>query len=168
MFKVVILAILISGCGIAERLAEDCGGELEQGCIALFGSDHTQTEDLARYVDMELRKLQKILNGMYAEINSNYSDQQRLELDVANLNSIIYQLQTEERIIERIDPCGDGPSFDEVILRSSSGALIAYFEQGGKRFLTQLPAGSYQTTDNQSCNFTINSSGKLCDVLGCR
>lgn len=60
-------------------------------------------------------------------------------------------------ITEVIDPCGDGPGFDEVILRLGVDQLVAYFEQGGDRFLSILTPGNYSTTDSQSCPFTVNS-----------
>jgi hypothetical protein len=62
--------------------------------------------------------------------------------------------------VEYIDPCGDGAGFDEVILRVTTGGevkLIAYFEQGSQRFLSELPDGNYRTTDQQSCNFSVSS-----------
>jgi hypothetical protein len=62
-------------------------------------------------------------------------------------------------IVAVIDPCGDSPNeFDEVIIRLADNSLIAYFEDGGKRFLASIPAGSYQTTDRQKCNFTVNAN----------
>jgi len=62
----------------------------------------------------------------------------------------------QNAILEIIDPCGDNPGqFDEVLFRLSSGEVVAYFEQGSKRFLTVLNPGNYRTTDTQNCNFTI-------------
>jgi hypothetical protein len=57
-----------------------------------------------------------------------------------------------------IDPCGDGPGFDEVILRLGNGGLMAHFAGGGNlQFLTVLPDGNYITSDNQACYFTVAS-----------
>lgn len=53
-----------------------------------------------------------------------------------------------------IDPCGDGEGFDEIILQLDE-QLLCYFEEGDKRFLTELSPGNYITTDRQECNFTI-------------
>lgn len=64
----------------------------------------------------------------------------------------------ESAILEIIDPCGDSPGeFDEIMFRLSSGELVAYFEQGSKRFLTVLNPGNYRTTDKQSCRFTVTT-----------
>lgn len=65
-------------------------------------------------------------------------------------------------ITDIIDPCGDDPNhFDEIIIKLYDGSYLAYFESGGKRFLTTLDAGkSYQTTDYQKCNFKITPEGK--------
>jgi len=87
-------------------------------------------------------------------------------------NDVVVQLvevQTEYRVTELLDPCGNHPSnFDEILLRTSSGDIIAYFESGGNRFLSVLPQGSYGTTDGTNCSFSIDSQKRLCDNLGCR
>lgn len=69
----------------------------------------------------------------------------------------------ESPIIEIIDPCGDGPGFDEVILRLTDNQLISYFEDRGKRFLANLTPGKYRTTDKQQCKFTITSDLQILD-----
>lgn len=63
-----------------------------------------------------------------------------------------------DAVVEIVDPCGDDPGeFDEVLLRLSTGDLLAYFEDsGGKRFLSLIGPGNYMTTDKQSCPFTVN------------
>jgi len=63
----------------------------------------------------------------------------------------------ESTIVRFIDPCGAHTGFDEVILQMSSGELVAYFEDGGKRFLTILDPGVYQTTDAQKCIFKVTN-----------
>lgn len=65
-------------------------------------------------------------------------------------------------ITSMIDVCGDQSGhFDEVILKTANGKYIAYFEDGGKRFLTVIGAGNFTTTDFQRCNFTISNTGVL-------
>jgi hypothetical protein len=63
-------------------------------------------------------------------------------------------------VLETIDPCGNGTGFDEVIIKTSSG-FIAYFEDGSKRFLAKLDVGSYRTTDQQACRFSVNVDGSI-------
>lgn len=62
-------------------------------------------------------------------------------------------------VLEIIDPCNKQGAFDEVLLRLSNGALLAYFTQGSfnTSFLTLLTPGQYQTTDGTNCHFTVNS-----------
>lgn len=61
--------------------------------------------------------------------------------------------------VDYVNPCGDGQGFDEIILRVTTGSqvkFIAYFEQGSKRFLSELGNGNFRTTDQQACNFSVN------------
>lgn len=72
-----------------------------------------------------------------------------------------FDLSTQE-VISFIDPCGDKlNSYDEVIIETFDGSLIAYFEDGGKRFLTLLSPGDYITTDEQKCKFTITEDFEI-------
>lgn len=74
----------------------------------------------------------------------------------------IAELETQEKVVEFIDPCGPTNGYDEVILRMNSGKLLAYFESGTQRYLTVLKKNqSYRTTDAQSCNFSVNTQGVL-------
>lgn len=88
---------------------------------------------------------QNVLNGVLARLAA---------LETNNSNG---------SVISFIDPCGDGPSYDEVIMKTSTGQLMAYFEDQGrsKRFLTLLSPGQYETTDQQGCRFTVNSNGSV-------
>lgn len=58
--------------------------------------------------------------------------------------------------VEIFDPCGDGPGHDEVILKFNS-VLIAYFRNGPYEHLAVLQNGSYVTTDQQACHFSVNN-----------
>jgi prefoldin subunit 5 len=81
-----------------------------------------------------------------------------LQTTTNNLLVDVAQLENNENIVQFIDPCLDGPGFDEVLLKTSSGKLVAYFETGSKRFLSLLTPGSYRTTDQQGCNFTVHGN----------
>lgn len=65
-------------------------------------------------------------------------------------------------VTEIIDPCGDAAGiYDEVILRLSSGQLLASVSDntsGKNTRFSIIPAGSYTTTDGSHCNFTVNSN----------
>jgi hypothetical protein len=60
-------------------------------------------------------------------------------------------------VISLVDPCGDSPGFDEVLLQLSDGTFVAYFEQGEYRFLSIISDGNYRTTDAQQCYFRIEN-----------
>lgn len=85
--------------------------------------------------------------------------QSQVNLVTANIAT----LSGYDSIVEYIDPCGDMPNqFDEILLKTKSGKLIAYFEQGNKRFLTVLEKNvRYMTTDSQQCLFSVNNSGQV-------
>ncbi len=91
-----------------------------------------------------------------ANITSINNTIESIENDILLSQIRISQLESNENITDIIDPCGDkANAFDEVILKTSSGKLMAYFESGSKRFLTILSNGSYRTTDAQTCSFDV-------------
>ena len=72
----------------------------------------------------------------------------------------ILQLQQNHNVTKIVDPCGDGPGFDEVFMRTSSGKLIASFSQTASGLNTRfsiLTPGTYSTTDGTGCTFTVNA-----------
>lgn len=73
--------------------------------------------------------------------------------------------QMQDSIVEFLDCAGDGPGFDEVVMRTKSGKLVASFEDG---FLTIIFPGTYMTTDASHCPFVVTQQLQFCDILGCR
>lgn len=68
----------------------------------------------------------------------------------------------QNAIIEVIDPCGKQAIHDEVLIRLADGRLLAYFENGNKRYLTILnPNTVYTTTDGTSCTVVIDANGGI-------
>lgn len=62
----------------------------------------------------------------------------------------------QDAVLEIIDPCGDGQGFDEVLLRLSTGELVAYYTSGNRiEHLSIIGPGRYRTTDRQRCLFTV-------------
>lgn len=57
-----------------------------------------------------------------------------------------------------VDPCGNGPGFDEIVIKTVGGQFIALGKQGNNFFLQLLSNGNYTTRDQQSCNYTISGS----------
>ena len=52
-----------------------------------------------------------------------------------------------------VDPCGDGPGADEVVLVFESGEILAWYKNLG---LSELQEGlTYVTTDQQKCKFKV-------------
>lgn len=65
-------------------------------------------------------------------------------------------------VTELIDPCGDAPGkYDEVLLRLANGTLLAHYADGIKQFLAVIGPGTYATTDDTSCVFTISPTGTV-------
>lgn len=56
-------------------------------------------------------------------------------------------------LVDVIDPCGDGPGVDEVLLQFNDGLILAWYKDLGFSVLTE--GNNYQTTDAQKCKFTI-------------
>ena len=65
-----------------------------------------------------------------------------------------------DAIVDTIFPClgeDDVPTLhDEVLLRTSDGRLLAYTPMHGG-YLTTVPPGTYQTTDQNACLFTVTA-----------
>lgn len=105
----------------------------------------------------QLTSTQSQVNTLQGNINSLSSSYTTLNATVNTLNS-----QLANAVTMIIDVCGDTPNqFDEVVLKTRNGDYLAYFEQGNKRFLAKLGAGSYVSTDGTNCHFTITNSGNI-------
>lgn len=86
-----------------------------------------------------------------AQIDKNQNERIRL------LEEEVQELLASDNAISAIyDPCGDGPGYDEVILRTVSGKFIVYYGNGNRGFLRALSDGYYVTSDKQACEFIIN------------
>lgn len=128
-----------------ESRIDSLNDELEQ-------SNSDEAEELQNLIDTNTgayNNLSALIASLQGQVNSNVSQ--------------LIVLQNQNNVVEYLDPCGDYVNqYDELILKTSSGDYIAYFEQGGKRFLTKLLRNTqYQTTDNQGCLFKIDTNGNL-------
>ena len=112
--------------------------------VSAMELNHVKLVDELNLLDTNTALIQNAINEM--------------TLDIIQVSNKLDSLEVFEAII---DPCGDGPGFDEVIIKTTKGRLIVYFEDGGKRFLTILTAGSYRTTDRQSCFFSVDAMGNI-------
>lgn len=71
----------------------------------------------------------------------------------------------QDAVVEIIDPCGDNPSkVDEVLLRLANNSLLVLFTKnnnGDYPRLATITAGTYVTTDETNCVFTVSASGAV-------
>ena len=113
-------------------------------------------------VQSQLAVLNNSLNSLTTNQTLLQNQINSVQANVTTLMAQMVSIQQNQTVTAIVDPCGDGPGLDEVLLKMSNGKYVAYFENGGNRFLTVLQTNvTYQTTDNQHCNFIISSSGVL-------
>jgi hypothetical protein len=175
------IVLLVSSCGqtrIENELLDEVGL-----CFALDLSCGEENDDKFNNIQTELDKLHAliqanrdlininqtnintvdadlslIINDLQVTLNTVQSQASVNAVDIVALQNAISDVEAMQAngVVEVIDPCGDmAGEFDEIILRLNSGEHVAYFESGGKRFLSVLGNGSFQTTDKQKCNFSI-------------
>jgi peptidoglycan hydrolase CwlO-like protein len=113
--------------------------------------------------DAHYQSLLSQVNALQAGLNTSNATISSIQVTMNNLQSQLTALSSGDNVVKYLDPCGDYPGYyDEILMVTSSGKVIAYFEDGGRRFLSVLvPNVYYQTTDKQSCTFRVNNSGNL-------
>lgn len=102
-----------------------------------------------------------LINALDNGVDSLYSVVEALQSTQNDLAMELAALAGYKHIVGFIDPCEDGPGFDEVLVQLSDGSLLAYFESGHKRFLSLLSPGNYRTTDAQGCYFSVDNNGDI-------
>lgn len=161
------LVFVLSGCGMVEDLSTSCGSDIEVICKGLFGEntrDIEELDDRVTIIEEKLEQLDSLIQVLELNQDLNETEITQLQAQADALQIDVTELESQDSVVEYIDPCGDNPGkYDEIILKTSSGRLIAYFEDGGKRFLSELTPGNYQTTDHQKCNFTVDSDLNVID-----
>lgn len=127
----------------------------------------TQLSALMQLIQISVTDNEEFVNTVTADLKLEI---EQLEESVAYQQTVINdmvgdiaELANQDVIVEYIYPCGDRAGiFDETLLRTKSGKLIAYFENGGNRFLSILTANSYSTTDAQPrCHFNVDAAGNI-------
>lgn len=117
--------------------------------------DIGELRDLIDSLDVSLGDSLDDVAGRVANLEDNPTDLSSIEEDLVNINEQL-SILSDNSIQELYDPCGDDANNpDEILLVMGNGNVVAYFQQGSKRFLTKLGNGNYRTTDKQKCNFTI-------------
>lgn len=146
------IAVLFTSCGKVER-PDQLFDFLDHDSLENEVDNNSDDIDA---ISSEIAQIQLELQDLYNGIDSLEVAQDVLEEEILLNNLEIIDLKSRNFIVRTIDPCGDNVNqFDEILVEMSNGDIIAYFEQGGKRFLTVLTNGNYRTTDRQSCNFSI-------------
>lgn len=125
----------------------------------------------------QLTALESVLNTLQNAVEANNTVIYEVTMAIAQIESridyndtriagmlmdVVALQERDDDVLEYVLPCGDrANAFDEVIVRTASGKLLAYFESGGNRFLTLLKPGNYQTTDGGNCKFTVNGLNQI-------
>lgn len=139
---------------------------LESSVATMIDNLNNLTEDMDDLEDSThntANSIQAIVNANTAQLLSLSTTVTTLSGNLDGLNGNFTTLSNSltKTIVDFIDPCSDGPGFDEVLMKTKDGKYIAYFEDGGKRHLSILNQGAYVTTDQQRCYFTINANGTI-------
>lgn len=116
-------------------------------------------EDQAEQLDLiaELQSQTAQLEQLETSINALQGQMDTVQLKLT-------ELALEDRVVAMIDPCPQPffTGYSEVLMRTSQGHLVAYFESGSQRHLTVLRQNvAYRTTDAKACNFKINANNEI-------
>ena len=134
-------------------LLTSCGGYDQRGDVREL---YKRIEDTnTRVGDLETR-----VNTYIVQVESNtraitnhHINMGLLESNLTDINTRLGVLETDTPRIVDVKPACEGSK--EVLLELDTGELLGYFEQGNKRYLTILEAGTYRTTDSVGCTFTV-------------
>jgi hypothetical protein len=132
---VLVVLIGLTACGQARRSTE------------VNGDQDQKIADLNARLD-KANADNNVLNTKLGQIDSRLS---------SNEDKVRALEDAGMAVNELIDPCGDAVGqFDEVLIRLSSGQIVAFFEgTNNTRFLSVLGDGQYQTSDEQKCRFDV-------------
>ena len=108
-----------------------------------------------------IQVLQTSVNSLTSQVNVLSQGQTQQQIVLNSIIARLLSLESHDAVVAFIDPCGDGPGYDEVLLKTQNGNLVAYFESGSNRFLSIIGPGSYQTTDQQACRFSVSNDGSI-------
>lgn len=120
----------------------------------------TTNSDIRAYVGQGYAAYSDIMD----KISTLQATNGTLNSSVLTLQTQMAQLQSGVRVVDVVDPCPSVAStgFKEYFFKLSNGKFVAFFEQGGNRFNTELlPGYNYQTTDSRACRFNLNSAGNI-------
>jgi septal ring factor EnvC (AmiA/AmiB activator) len=90
--------VLLTSCGMADRIASDCGGEHKSLCQAIFGETPSQVDELADEVDAIKAQIEQLENqnaSLLAQVGS-------LQSQTASLTSQLVATQNTVSILQAI------------------------------------------------------------------
>jgi peptidoglycan hydrolase CwlO-like protein len=154
--------------------------ELEND-FSVIHSELENTKNNAIQTMSEMTDLQVVIDSLQnnqAAQNLLITDLQTKQYQIVHLDAMVNMLQSqldtvqlkltelelEDRVTEMVDPCPNSmfAGYAEVLMRTSSGTYVAYFENGQKRHLTVLKKNTlYKTTDDRNCKFKINNDNEV-------
>lgn len=131
--------------------------------IETMEENHETILRLQSQLSDEVNSLESDLSDVEKEVQTLGLYQESLQTIVTSLQDKQAELQLNTSVIDLIDPCPtvNSSSYKEMLFRLSNRKLVAYFEDGGKRFLTVLTAGNYETTDKRACKFTVDNNNNI-------
>lgn len=92
-----------------------------------------------------------------------------LQATITANTAAILSLQSNHSVTKLIDPCGNGPGYDEIFLRTNTGKIIASFSDNASglntRFSELTVGGPYFTTDGTGCTFTVTMVAGVLTVV---
>ena len=130
--------------------------------VAALQASLTETATNIDTLSNQLDVLTSDQNSTQTQVDNLEALIEALQNQTIAMQTSIVTLQLQDGVVEYLDPCGQGSGYNEVLLKTTSGKVIAFFESGGNRFLTILVQNTnYRTTDADKCYFYIDSNGQL-------
>lgn len=164
--KIVGLFLLLTACGSAGEMFTDAGKCVSQGseCHSSPVPGPTGAPGVPGRdgKDGESCKIQRVSNGAIISCPEAQP--------VVILNGIDGKDGQDGEpalysVVGLVDPCGDFPGFDEVLLRLGTGQLLAHYSSGNGNnrveFLALVEQGNYTTTDGSGCHFSVDSDNQI-------
>lgn len=146
----IILAFFATGCGQESGIV--VSNPDFQGQIDDLGNRLNDLDRRLATFQLEMGDLESSIVQLGNDLDNFEHDLDQVEINVTDALNRLSQLEGETRVVEIVKPC---PNAKEVLIKLSDGRVVAYFEQGGSRYLSFLGNGNYRTTDGTNCNFSI-------------
>lgn len=146
----VILTFFATGCG--QQSGVTVSHPDYQGQIDDINNRLDDLTDRVAVFEMDLGNLESSVIQLGNDLDNFEHDLDQVEINVTDALNRISQLEGNTYIADIVKPCANAK---EVLVVLSDGRIVAYFEQGNKRYLSLLGDGNYQTTDGTNCHFSI-------------